>query len=206
MKGHWDKVYGRKSHTQLGWYEEIPEPTVDLFKACDLSPPDHILIVGAGATTLIDLLLKKDYANITANDISANAVNQLKERLGPGKSDRVNWVIDDLTAPEELASLPLVDLWQDRAVLHFFTEEAQRDSYFNLLRRLVKPGGFAMIATFSLSGAEKCSGLPVYRYNTEMLSENLGRGFDLIQSHAHMHTMPSGDTRDYIYTLFRRGD
>jgi hypothetical protein len=97
-----------------------------------------------------------------------------------------------------------VDLWIDRAVLHFFTERGDQITYFELLKEKVKPDGFAIIAEFNLEGAKICSGLPVYRYNQEMLIEQLGREFELIDSFDYTYINPSGGERPYIYTLFRK--
>jgi hypothetical protein len=97
-----------------------------------------------------------------------------------------------------------VDLWHDRAVLHFFHKSEEQNAYFNLLKTLVRSGGFVILAAFHLDGGAKCSGLPVYRYDQEMLADKLGSGFQLQQAFDYTYTMPSGDTRKYIYTLFQR--
>ncbi len=70
--------------------------------------------------------------------------------------------------------------------------------------KLVKPGGFVILAAFHLNGAAKCSGLPVHRYDQQMMAEKLGSGFELHRAFGYTHTMPSGDKREYIYTLFER--
>ena len=139
-----------------------------------------------------------------ANDISASALEKLKDRLGPQLAGKVQWMVDDLTRPDLLYALEQVDLWHDRAVLHFFTDPADRRAYFDLLRKLVKAEGYVIIAAFNLDGAEKCSGLQVYRYDQHMLHEQLGEGFSLIKAFDYTYLMPSGDTREYIYTLFQR--
>jgi hypothetical protein len=204
MKDHWEKVYGKKAFADLGWYEALPEPSLELINRCALSPDSHILIVGAGATTLIDQLLDSAQMNISGNDISLNALDQIKDRLGPEKSNLVNWIPDDLTNPESLNLLSPVDLWHDRAVLHFFTEASDQESYFNILKKLVRVRAHVIIAGFNLNGAQQCSGLPVNRLDEDMLKEKLGSGFDIIKSFDYLHVMPKGETREYIYTLFQR--
>lgn len=204
MKVHWEKIYGKKAFSDLGWYEVFPEPSLELIDRCSLSTDSHILIVGAGATTLIDRLLNSSQMNISGNDISLNALDQIKERLGPEKSNLVNWITDDLTNPESLNLLSPVDLWHDRAVLHFFTDTSDQESYFNLLKKLVRVRAHVIIAGFNLNGAQQCSGLPVIRLSEAMLKEKLGTGFDLIKSFDYLHIMPNGESREYIYTLFQR--
>ncbi|RLD20031.1 MAG: class I SAM-dependent methyltransferase [Bacteroidetes bacterium] len=202
---HWNKVYEDSVVSNLGWYEEDPEPSMRMIDLCNLDKRASLLNVGAGATTLVDVLVGAGYQNIIANDLSAHALDKLKDRLGQ-ESSKVNWIIDDLTRPCKLNEIGSVDLWHDRAVLHFFNAEAERDSYFDLLKRLVKKNGFVIIAAFHLEGAPKCCGLPVHRYDAGMLHGRLGNDFALIESFDYTYVMPSGDHREYVYTLFKRNN
>ena len=147
--------------------------------------------------------MKIGYENIIANDLSSVALNKLKTRLGK-ENTKVNWIVDDLTNPFHLNNIGSIDLWLDRAVLHFFTEKEEQDTYFGLLKKLVKSKGFVIIAAFNLNGATKCSGLPVHSYDEIMLQAKLGKDFGLLETFDYTYTTPSGDTRAYIYTLFRR--
>ncbi len=203
MLGHWNNVYENSVVTNLGWYEDDPEPSMRLINRCNLDKRASILNVGAGATTLVDALMREGYEGIIANDLSPHALEKLKARLGD-KSDKVKWIVDDLTCPCKLEDVGEVDLWHDRAVLHFFTDKDEQDAYFKLLRGLVKRDGYVIIAAFHLDGAPKCSGLPVHRYDTEMLDRRLGSDFELVASFDTTYVMPSGDHRAYVYTLFRR--
>lgn len=202
LTAHWDKTYTRDIDT-LGWYEEIPEPSLRLIEKCKLDKNASQLHVGAGASKLIDELIKQGYDNIIANDISPIALDKLKNRLGTDRN-KVLWIVDDLTQPAELIYLQQVDLWHDRAVIHFFNDKQEQNSYFNLIKRLVKKNGFVIIASFNLHGAEKCSGLPVYRFDQNMLQLKLGQDFELREAFDYTYTMPMGDTREYVYTLFQR--
>ncbi len=203
LKSHWDNAYNNAEINKLGWYEENPEPSLKLINKCNLNPDAVILNVGTGASTLVDELLKLGFTNVIANDLSEAALNKLKERLGE-KGNTIKWIADDLVKPTKLATLKKIDLWHDRAVLHFFNNKNEQNTYFNLVKSLVKEGGFVIIAAFNLNGATKCSGLPVYRYNRQMLQDKLGEGFELMEAFDYIYTMPSGDTRAYIYTLFRK--
>lgn len=204
MKAHWDRVYQKTASEKLGWYEARSEPSLQLIEKCNLNKDAFILNVGAGATTLVDALLESGFRNIIANDISNPALEEIRLRLDPAESKKIRWIIDDLTCPNELQSLEKIDLWHDRAVLHFFHDSASQEAYFNLLRKLVRNEGHVIIAAFNLDGAPKCSGLPVFRYETKMLQERLGEEFDLKEAFDYTYTMPSGDTREYVYTLFQR--
>ena len=204
MKEHWERVYDNKAVEKLGWYESSPEPSMSLIKACRLEKDASILNVGAGATTLVDELLRSGYLNTIANDISQAALEELQLRLGPELSSKVHWIVDDLTNPVELTALENIDLWHDRAALHFFQEDEDRIAYFDLLRKVLRPGGHVIIAAFNLNGAPTCSGLPVFRYDAQMLQNKLGGEFELLEAFDYSYTQPSGDTRDYVYTLFKR--
>jgi len=130
-------------------------------------------------------------------------LDKLKIRLAE-KQNKVRWIVDDLTHSKELNKLEKVDLWHDRAVLHFFTELKEQNAYFDLVKKLVKQDGYAIIASFSVGGANKCSGLPIHQYDVNLLKEKLGENFTLVDSFDYTYTMPSGDSRAYIYTLFKK--
>ncbi len=204
MKDHWNEVYNHTDIKTLGWYEDKPTPCLRLLAKCNIEKSDPILDVGAGASTFIDCLLEGEYANIIAADISEVALNKLKERLGVRKASKVKWIVDDISKPAYLYKLEKIAVWHDRAVLHFLLETDQIQTYFSTLKKIVRNGGYVIIAAFSLKGAKKCSGLDVKNYDSNMLMENLGEEFHLIETLDYDYRMPSGDIRPYIYTLFQR--
>lgn len=171
---HWEDVYQTKEDEQLGWFEDFPETTLQLIEKCHLNPDATILNVGAGTTTLIDALLERGFTNIIANDLSKVALQKLEKRILKNYDFRLNCIADDLTKPKALLQLQNIDLWIDRAVLHFFLLEEEQKTYFNVIKKVVSKGGYVLIAVFSLDGAEKCSGLSLQRYNAEMLQNHLG--------------------------------
>ena len=120
MKEHWERIYQKTAFDRLGWYEARSEPSLQLIEKCNLPKDATILNVGTGATTLVDDLLNLGFSNLIANDISSQALEELQLRLGPEGSKMVHWLVDDLIRPNELKALKQVDLWHDRAVLHFF--------------------------------------------------------------------------------------
>ena len=203
LKSHWNKVYKDAEINKLGWYEKSCMPSLELIKDCNLNKNSRILHIGAGATLLIDELIDLGYNNHIVNDLSTNALEILNKRLNQNRT-KVKFIEDDITNSTNLNFIEPVDLWHDRAVLHFFSKREEIDSYFSLLNKLVKPGGNAIIATFSLDGAPKCSGLDVNRYSQEMITDNIGDDFEFVNSFNFKYTMPAGATRDYIYTLFKR--
>lgn len=200
---HWNEAYQQNKTEKLGWYEKESTPTLQLIKATRLSKDAVILNVGVGSSTIIDTLVFQNYTNIIANDISSKAIESLKTRLQKDVS-KVTFIIDDLTNPSKLNSLQEIDIWNDRAVLHFFLSASQKTSYFNLLKKLVKKGGFVVLAVFSDKGAKKCCGFKIQQYNAETLSDFLGNDFELQQTFNHTFVNPNGDNRPYVYTLFKR--
>jgi len=200
---YWCAMYTDVDITKLGWYEEKSSPSLELIKKTKLAKDAKQFHVGAGATTLIDSLVEGGFTNLIVNDISSCALNKIKNRIGE-KQEAVAWIVDDLVNPTALENMPKVDLWNDRAVLHFFTKEKDQEAYFNVLNTKVKKNGFVILSVFNLEGATSCSGLEVKRYNAAMLQEKLGKNYQLLEKFNHIYTMPNGEDRPYVYTLFRR--
>ncbi len=205
MRGHWNDVYSSKDVNQLGWYEETPAQCLELLSKCNVTKDMTILDVGTGASTFIDCLIEKGFTNIIATDISEMALSKLKERLGKQKASLVRWIVDDITKPVHIQNLGGIDIWHDRAVLHFLVKDDDRNAYLSTLKKVVKKNGYVIIATFSLKGARKCSGLDIRNYDENLLAELLGEDFKLIEYFDYLYHMPSGEARPYIYTLFQRG-
>ena len=203
-KNHWDKVYSKSELNKLGWYEESPQPSLDLIKICNLKKNATILDVGSGTSTLIKNLFQNSYFNIFALDISEVALDRAKKILTPEEAENIKWIVDDVTNPRNIYQLESIDLWHDRTVLHFLIEENQQKGYLETLKKLVRKEGFVIIAVFSLEGAKKCSGLDVKNYDRKMIEEYLGKDFKLLKHFSYLYKMPSGDLRPYIYTLFQR--
>ncbi len=203
LANHWDQIYASKQVQSLSWYEAKPEPSLKLLGDCGLDQEDPVLDVGAGASTFIDCLMDEGFHHIYAVDISGIALEKLKARLGEEKANRISWIVDDVTRPTQLPRLSGIALWHDRAMLHFLTEEEDRQSYLRTLKGIVRPGGYVIIASFSIRGAKQCSGLNVHNYDQNLMAEFLGTGFELKDWFDYVYTMPSGDLRPYVYGLFQ---
>ena len=203
LKEHWEAAYKKNPTEKLGWFEESSKETIELLEKSGVAKDAKILNVGVGSSMLIDELVNKGYSQLIANDLSEKALNDVKNRLGENAS-KVSFIADDIINPTQLQGLEEVAVWNDRAVLHFFLKEEEQDAYFNLLKQVVKASGFVIIAVFALDGAEKCCGLPLQRYNAEMLQEKLGKDFELVETFNHTFINPYGGERPYVYTLFQR--
>lgn len=198
LKQHWEGVYSAKGPTEVSWYQATPATSLSLIRASGAVPATKIIDIGGGASTLADHLLAEGFKDITVLDLSAAAIQQSRQRLGPSASS-IQWVVADITkwrSPEQYG------IWHDRAVFHFLTNPADRDAYRSALAEALLPGASVILATFALDGPERCSGLPVCRYSPETLAAELGADFNLIESVTEKHHTPSGAIQSFIYCRF----
>jgi SAM-dependent methyltransferase len=200
-KPHWEGVYLQKSASEVSWYQPHLTQSLELIAEAKVPPTAAIVDVGGGASTLVDDLLARGFTNITIIDLAAAALAQSRERLGD-RARGVRWLEGDATS--ELLSPRSVDLWHDRAVFHFLTEEPRRRAYAEQLERCVRPGGFVLMSTFAPDGPERCSGLPVARYSPDELVAALGPGFEKVAEAREQHTSPWGSGQSFSYALCRR--
>ena len=66
------------------------------------------------------------------------------------------------------------------------------------------PSSDLIVATFSLRGPERCSGLDVVRYDGAALGQELGAGFRLVRELDDTHVTPKGKEQSFVHCLFRR--
>lgn len=200
LQQHWDDTYRTKDETQVSWFQEIPARSLALIEAASLDKNAPILDVGGGASRLMDLLLTRGYSDLSVLDISEVALDRAKARLGPD-ADKISWIAADVT---EWTAARQWQVWHDRAMFHFLTEEAEQRAYMAALRSATRPGATVIIAGFSPSGPERCSGLPVWRHGTEEMVQRLGNDFVLAGQAREIHRTPMGASQDFLYLSFRR--
>lgn len=200
-QAHWENVYQTKGRDEVSWFAEHLDTSLRLITRNSGGKEAAIIDVGGGNSNLVDDLLEKGFTNLSTLDISAKALNDSKERLGK-RADRVNWIAADIINAE----LPHdhFDVWHDRAVFHFQTANADRQKYIECVKRSVRPGGHVIIASFSLDGPMKCSGLEVVRYSPESLGAEFGMSFELVETTSETHKTPFGTEQDFIYCVFRK--
>lgn len=203
-KKHWDNDYSGSEINKLGWFENTPQPSLDLILSCGLNRDASILDVGSGTTSLIKYLLQDDYSNIIVTDVSKVTLDNAKKLLDSKESEKVRWIVDDITNPKIITRLTSIDLWHDRTVLYFLIKEELQQAYLNTLKMLVRKGGFVIIAIPSLESAKKISGPGVKNYDSIMIEEFLGREFRLLKHFNYSFKLPTGNLRPYVYTLFQR--
>lgn len=197
---HWDNAYARKGETGVSWYEQQPALSLELMRARGATARASVIDIGGGASRLVDILLGEGLRDIAVLDLSATALARARARLG-ARGDTVDWINADVTEWQPARSY---DLWHDRATLHFLTEPEDRAAYVARLHGAVMPKGHAIIATFAPDGPERCSNLPVVRYDADGLARLLGPAFQLVDQRRHAHATPSGVSQMFQFSVLQR--
>lgn len=197
---HWQSVYREKGENQVSWFQETPAISLELIRAVRPKFDSAIVDIGGGASRLVDALVGQGYQDLNLLDVSENAISIAKLRLGE-RGAMVKSIVADVTQWEPTRHY---DLWHDRAAFHFLTEPADRTAYVERLARALRPGGHAIIGTFAMDGPERCSGLPVVRYDAELLSATLGDSFAFVETRRHDHRTPMGGIQRFQFSAFKR--
>ena len=196
---HWESIYQAKKSDELSWHQEKPDTSLNLIAEAGLGRDAGIIDVGAGDSRLVDNLLDKGFRNITVLDVSPTALERAKKRLG-SRAVSVKWVVSDV---REFETGDRYDLWHDRAVLHFLTSEEDVNRYVEVVRRVLRPGGYLIVSAFSLRGPTRCSGLDVRQYSEASLKK-LFSDFERIKSFEDEHVTPWGASQMFLCGVFRK--
>jgi SAM-dependent methyltransferase len=199
-RSHWDALYAAKAPQEVSWYQVAPVTSLELIARAGKGPLARIIDVGGGASTLVDGLLDAGHRRVTVLDISARALARARGRLGARAAD-VTWLEADVTrwTPGQA-----FDVWHDRAVFHFLVGPEDRRDYLEAMTLALAPGGQAVIGTFAADGPDRCSGLPVRRYEPETLAKELGDDYRLLDSAHEDHRTPSGKLQRFQFSRFAR--
>ncbi|MBF0456298.1 MAG: class I SAM-dependent methyltransferase [Nitrospirae bacterium] len=200
-KKHWDNVYKNKQPDKLSWYEKYPVVSFDMIDATGVGPDANIIDVGGGTSSLAEHLLRNGYRRITVLDIAPSALEMAKERLGD-KANDVKWIEADIM---DVSLTEDYDVWHDRAVFHFLAGAQDRKRYIDAVKQSLKMGGHIIVATFSIDGPLKCSGLDVVRYSPQTLHNEFGSDFfTLIESIGIEHITPANEKQKFVFCRFKR--
>lgn len=199
-RAHWDNVYATKGEAEVSWFQNSPATSLAMIRAANLDREAAIIDIGGGASRLVDALLQDGHRDVAVLDLSANALDVAKKRLGAAASV-VDWIVADVTT---WRSAKTYHLWHDRAAFHFLTESRDRAAYVERLRSALAPGGYVIIATFAPDGPEQCSGLPVQRHDSASLLAELGAEFELIETRSEIHHTPWHSTQAFQFSRFER--
>src|ERR1700694_4073489 len=177
-KAHWETVYTTKGENEVSWFQENPAPSLDLIGVANPTPQSAIVDIGGGASHLVDSLVARGFSDVTVLDISQAALDVAKARLG-ARAGQVQWIVADITQWQPTQTF---DVWHDRAAFHFLVDPLDRAAYLARLQQAARPCGHVFFGTFAIDGPEKCSGLPVSRYDAAGLAREMGEGVGLVGS------------------------
>ncbi len=199
-KAHWENIYATKELNEVSWYQPVPETSLTFLKEAQLDKHAKIVDIGGGDSFLVDHLLREGFTNLTVVDISENALERAKKRLGE-KAASVKWIAADAATLE--LNEP-VDFWHDRAAFHFLTEKRDVDNYLQGLNHSVKKGGTVVIGTFSENGPTKCSGIEIKQYTEQSMTELFDESFEKIRCLETTHQTPFNTTQEFVFCSFRK--
>jgi SAM-dependent methyltransferase len=197
---HWESIYAEKPEEMLSWSQPSPVRCLKLIRQFS-RPGSSVIDIGGGSSTLAGMLVEEGFSPCTVLDISSAALERARSRLDPAIQTRIDWRVADLLDEPEL---PKFDVWHDRAVFHFLVEPEQRAAYVKVAERTVAPLGLMVMATFALDGPEKCSGLPVERYDAASLARHFEQSFRLKHEDREMHETPWGVSQPFLFVVLER--
>lgn len=199
-KNHWDNIYATKTSDQVSWTQAIPETSLDFVHNFKVEKDAPVIDVGGGESRFVDFLLDEGYSDITVLDISEQALQNTRKRLGE-KASKVTWIISDVTTFRPSRQFKV---WHDRATFHFLTTATQIAQYVQIASRALSRGGYMAIGTFSDNGPAKCSGLNIKQYSEESLNQTLSNFFTKIRCITEDHITPFQTIQNFLFCSFKR--
>lgn len=199
-KQHWENVFATKQETEVSWYQQKPETSINFFIENNIPKEAKIIDIGGGDSYLIDNLLEMGYTNLFLLDISANAIERIKNRLG-AKSEKVTFIVSDVL---DFQPETTFDVWHDRASFHFLTNDNEISRYKNLVSNSINQNGYLFLGTFSESGPLKCSGLEITQYSEAKFETIFGSDFEKIKCFEENHQTPFDTSQNFIFCEFKK--
>jgi 2-polyprenyl-3-methyl-5-hydroxy-6-metoxy-1,4-benzoquinol methylase len=199
-KEHWEKVFATKQETEVSWYQQKPETSINFFIENSIPRDAKIIDIGGGDSYLIDNLLEMGYTNLFLLDISANAIERIKNRLGV-KAEKVTFIVSDVIDFQPESTF---DVWHDRASFHFLTSKNDITMYQNLVSNAIHANGYLFIGTFSENGPLKCSGLEITQYSEAKFEAIFGSDFNKINYFSENHQTPFDTKQNFIFCEYKK--
>ncbi|MEZ4447288.1 MAG: class I SAM-dependent methyltransferase [Polyangiaceae bacterium] len=195
---HWEEVYKHRASDDVSWYRPHLERSLAMVESLGLDSSASIVDIGGGASTFVDDLLARGFSDLTVLDLSESALAIARERLGE-RAAEVRWIAGDATKTD--LGCDRYDVWHDRAVFHFLTDENDRRAYIEHMCCALRTGGHVVLSTFAPDGPERCSGLPVARYGADELLGVLGEAYELVETSRENHETPKGTVQSFTHCL-----
>lgn len=199
-KEHWQNVFATKQENEVSWYQSKPQTSINFFIENTIPKDAKVIDIGGGDSYLIDNLLELGYTNLFLLDISENAINRIKNRLG-ANAEKVTFIVSDIL---EFLPETTFDVWHDRASFHFLTTEKDIDNYQKLVSNSLANNGFLFVGTFSENGPLKCSGLEITQYSKSKLERIFATDFTKLNCFTENHTTPFDTVQNFIFCTFKK--
>ncbi len=199
-KKHWETIYDTKAVNEVSWYQPLPKTSLDFIQSNTVSKDEAIIDIGGGDSFLVDHLLDLGYTNVSVLDISENAIERAKKRLG-SKAEKVKWIVSDITHFEPTEKYAV---WHDRAVFHFLTNASDIEKYQQISASAIAENGKMLIGTFSETGPKKCSGIEIKQYSANVLEETFKKDFKAVECFFENHTTPFDTVQNFVFCSFEK--
>src|SRR5665647_140100 len=200
VQQHWDNIYDTKAEDEVSWFQLYPKTSMEFLELFNLPLNANIIDIGGGDRHFVDALLDKGYQNVWVLDISANAIERAKKRLGE-KASKVHWIVSDVT---EFVPSVQFDFWHDRAAFHFLTTEDKINKYVSIAEDAIRQNGYLILGTFSENGPNKCSGLEIKQYSEASMSARFEIAFDRIKCIQEDHKTPFNSIQNFLFCSFKK--
>ena len=188
-----------RAASEVSWYQAAPVTSLRLLNQW---APTHgsLIDVGCGESTLVDSLLDAGWTDLTTLDVSAQALAQVRGRLG-ARARQVDFVVADVCSWQPRRTY---GVWHDRAVFHFLVDTADRNRYLAVVSQALAPGGLAVLGTFAGDGPTQCSGLATARYDPPEIASLFAPAFVVEHSEREEHVTPAGVLQPFSWVVLRR--
>ena len=196
----YQQVYQNKNEDEVSWFQKTPDTSIEIINSIKIKKQSKIIDVGSGRSRLFKNLIEQGYNNLTYLDISESAAKKSKIFLGQ-ESKNIEWIVEDVLNFEPKQNF---DVWHDRAVFHFLTEQNQIKKYVDLVSRNISNNGYLIIGTFSEQGPLKCSGLKVSRYSESLIKTTFIESFTLLNSFKIDHSTPFNTTQNFLFSVLKK--
>ena len=195
LKTHWTEIHENKDKDVSWWQENL---WLDFLKFAQ--PGGAAIDVGAGQSPIGIALAKAGYKPVFINDL---AVNALEKSVAAAKEENTELV----ALPGDVLDLKLpkkVNLWHDRAVFHFLTSESDIAQYRKNVVENTDANALLVMATFSESGPDQCSGLNVKKYSPSDLSAFFEPEFKVLHSEKRIHKTPWDSEQEFSIAVMQK--
>ena len=200
LKNHWENIYQNKNEDEVSWFQKTPDTSIEIINSIKIKKQSKIIDVGSGRSRLFKNLIEQGYKNLTYLDISESAAKKSKIFMGQ-QSKNIEWIVEDVLNYDPKQNF---DVWHDRAVFHFLTDQNKIKKYVDLVSRNISNNGYLIIGTFSEQGPLKCSGLEVSRYSESLIKTTFIESFILLNSFKIDHSTPFNTTQNFLFSVLKK--